>query len=199
MKEIVELIARVGELERRLAAVARHGTVHEVDAKKALVRLKLAESSDGGGGPFLSPWVPYSQIAGAFKHHTPPSVGQQMSILSPMGDWGQAVAHPFHWSNQNKSPSDKPDQHVFTVGNVKITHADNLVKMEVGKAVITATKDYLQFEHSGSLVRLEAGVVHTTAAKITHNGVVHDLVLIADQMAPAPPTSAVPPAFYTPS
>jgi phage baseplate assembly protein gpV len=109
----------VADLERRISALMRHGTVQEVDPAKALVRLSYGTGSDGQ--PFLSPWVPYAQIAGALKVHTPPSVGQQMTTVSPNGDFQQAVALPMHWSNQNESPSSAGDEHVLTFGGFTIT------------------------------------------------------------------------------
>ena len=39
MRELVELAARVAELERRFSGVLRHGTVAQVDPEKATLRL----------------------------------------------------------------------------------------------------------------------------------------------------------------
>lgn len=128
--ELVELASRVAELERRFSGTMRHGTVEEVDPAKQIVRLNFGESDDGK--PFLSPWIPYAQIAGALKVHTPPSKGQQFTLLSPTGDWQQAVAMPLTWSNQNPSPSQNGDENVLTFGNVRITVKDNLTEVKVG-------------------------------------------------------------------
>ena len=111
MREVVELAARIAELERRFSGVMRHGTVEEVDAAKQRIRLSFGKDVDGK--PFLSPWVPYAQIAGALKVHTPPSKGQQFTALSPNGDWQQAVALPMTWSDQNQSPSSNGDENVL--------------------------------------------------------------------------------------
>ena len=137
--ELVELASRVAELERRFAGMMRPGTVEEVDPKKQIVRLNFGDSDDGK--PFLSPWVPYAQIAGALKVHTPPSKGQQFTMLSPSGDWQQAVALPLTWSDQNQSPSDKGDEHVLTFGNVRITLKDNLTEVKVGDVTMKVTGD----------------------------------------------------------
>jgi hypothetical protein len=71
MRELAELVARVNELERRFASMLRHGTVEQVDPAKQLVRVRIGESDEDGGQPFIGPWVSYAQIAGALKVHTP--------------------------------------------------------------------------------------------------------------------------------
>ena len=95
IRELVELASRVAELERRFSGTLRHGTIEEVDAAKQIVRLNFGQDEDGK--PFLSPWVPYAQIAGALKVHTPPSKGQQFTVLSPvrgncMSFWMASIA-----------------------------------------------------------------------------------------------------------
>jgi phage baseplate assembly protein V len=183
MRELVELASRVADLERRFSGLVRHGTVEEVDPEKQIVRLKFGE--DKNGNPFMSPWVPYAQIAGALKVHTPPTKGQQMSTLSPSGDWMQAVALPMHWSDQNPSPSDKGDENVLTYGNVRATIKDNLTKVVVGACTIEETGQHLKvtlgnstFEITGSQVAVTVGgVSHVISAEgVTINGgmVTHD-------------------------
>jgi phage baseplate assembly protein gpV len=137
--ELVELASRVAELERRFSGLMRHGTVEEIDPAQQIMRLNFGEGEDSQ--PFLSPWVPYAQIAGALKVHTPPSKGQQFTLLSPTGDWQQAVALPLTWSNQNQSPSDKGDENVLTFGNVRITVKDNLTEVKVGDVTMKVTGD----------------------------------------------------------
>jgi len=112
IRELVELASRVAELERRFSGIMRHGTVEEVDPGKQIVRMNFGKDVDGE--PFLSPWVPYAQIAGALKVHTPPSKGQQFTMLSPTGDWQQAVALPMTWSDQNKQPPSTDDENIVT-------------------------------------------------------------------------------------
>ena len=96
VRELVELVSRVAELERRFAGVLRHGTVAEVDPERQRVRLDLGPAH-GAEGRFLSPWVPYAQFSGALRVHTPPTVGQQLTAMSPSGDFsagGGAASDP---------------------------------------------------------------------------------------------------------
>lgn len=143
MREFTELLGRVVELERRYANTIRHGTVEQVDAGKQRVRLRLGGSDDQ---PFIGPWVPYGQIAGALKVHTPPSVGQQMTMFSPAGDPRQAVAMPMTWSDQNASPSSAGDQHVLTFGSVRVDLAADSLKITIGGVAVTISGDGVTFE-----------------------------------------------------
>lgn len=155
MDEVVELVARVAELERRFAQTIVHGRVAEINTEEAWVRLDLGESS--AGGKFLSPKVPYGQIAGAQKYHNPPSVDQQMTMFAPGGDWQQAVAIPMTWSDENASPSTATDEHVMTFGDVTVTLKSDAVILTIGGTKWTLTADgYVQnggeIEHDGHLI-----------------------------------------------
>lgn len=168
MREVVELAARIAELERRFSGVMRHGTVEEVDAGKQRVRLKFGKDVDGR--PFLSPWVPYAQLAGALKVHAPPSRGQQFTALSPNGDWQQAVALPMTWSDQNKSPSSNGDENVLTYGNVKATIKDDLTQFHVGSTEFEITSGRVLIKLGGVTVEITGGGVSITGGRVEHNG-----------------------------
>jgi phage baseplate assembly protein V len=168
MREVVELAARIAELERRFSGVMRHGTVEEVDAGRQRVRLNFGK--DVEGKPFLSPWVPYAQISGALKVHTPPSKGQQFTALSPNGDWQQAVALPMTWSDQNKSPSSKGDENVLTYGNVTVTLKDGLCEVVVGAATLKLTSAAVTVKVGGVNVEVSDAGVAITGGKVTHDG-----------------------------
>jgi phage baseplate assembly protein gpV len=148
LHELVELVMRVNELERRFASAFRHGTVEQVDAEKHVVRIRIGEPEESSNGqPFLSPWVPYGQFAGALKVHTPPSVGQQMTMLNPTGDFRQAVAIPLTWSDANPSPSNSKDEHVLTFGDVRITLKSGSVAFKAGDHVMTVSASGTTFEN----------------------------------------------------
>ena len=164
MREIVELAARIAELERRFSGMMRHGTVEEVDTSRHRVRLKFG--TDVEGKPFLSPWIPYTQVAGALKIHVPPSVGQQFTLMAPAGDWQLAVAVPFTWSNQNAAPSESGEENVITFGDVRVTLKDGLLEVTTAGVTVALTSDGLaitggQFRHDGKNI----GSTHT------HSGV----------------------------
>lgn len=128
-KLFVDLFRRVAELERRADGMVKQGPVAEVDAAAGTVRIRLGGTDSE---PFLSPPIPYAQFAGALKVHTPPSVGQQMTVISGVGDFRQGLALPMTWSDQNAAPSDKGDENVVTFGDVRIELSGGGLKIMVG-------------------------------------------------------------------
>jgi phage baseplate assembly protein gpV len=51
-----------------------------------------------------------------------------MTLRSSTGDVEQGTLEPFHWSDDNQSPSEDGDQHVLTFGGVRIElSADGIV------------------------------------------------------------------------
>jgi phage baseplate assembly protein gpV len=178
---IAELSRRVSELERRHENGIRHGTVRQVDAKKGLVRLAIGKDADGTEQ--LSPWVRYAQHAGDYKFHNPPSVGQTLTLLSPAGDFAQAVALQLTWSDKNPSPSDKPDEHVITFGDLKITRRQKEMILEVGATKIHFRPDNVDALHvsvGNSYLRLEKNLITALTQHFKHSGdvVEHDGFLI---------------------
>lgn len=151
MRALAEVLARVAELERKVAGSARHGVVHEVDPAEGTVRLKIGEGPDG---PFLSPAIPYAQTMGAIKAHIPPSVGQAMTLIAPGGDWRQAVAIGLSASQANASPSGAGDQAVITFGSVTITMTGGGVTISAG----------------GTSVSITGAGLAVTGGQVTHNG-----------------------------
>lgn len=133
----------------------RPGKVAEVDAAKQLYRQEIGVDKDGN--PVKGPWVPYSQIAGGRKAHSPPSVGQQMMLISPDGDFSQAFGMPFTWSKENASPSTDPNADVDQRGEVKDTNDGKSRVISVG----------------GVTLKISAAGVAVTGGKVTHDG--HDI------------------------
>jgi phage baseplate assembly protein V len=138
MTEFERLIRRIEALERRMKGMLRQGTVAEVDPAAGTVRLKLGQ---GAEGEYLSAPIPYTQTAGAMKFHNPPSVGQQMSAISPDGDLRNAMAMPLGWSGENASPSGAGDAHVMTFGAVTITIGTGSVTLTCGGSTIAMTAE----------------------------------------------------------
>ncbi|MGV1352835.1 phage baseplate assembly protein V [Klebsiella pneumoniae] len=129
-----QLVMRVAELERRNDNTVRHGKVTDVDTKKWRARIEIGERD---GQPVKSAWVPYGQLAGEYKSHRPPTVGQQMTLFAPNGEIRQGVLLPFTWWEDNKAPSDKPDEHVTTYGKLKVVEKAESYELSVDKAKIT--------------------------------------------------------------
>lgn len=152
---MVETLARVQRLEHMVANFVRPGTVEEVVPGQS-VRVRMSEA-DGDQPPLVGAAIPYAQIAGAAKVHTPPSVGQQMMVISPSGDPRQAIAIPYWWSNANATPSTAGDEEVYTRGSTKITLRGDSVEALVAGAVIKIEASKITVEIGGEGFVIEGG------------------------------------------
>lgn len=132
--EIKRLFERIAQLEHIVHNQVRHGSVHEVDPKKQQCRVRFGGTDEE---PFLSPWVPYSQMAGAFKGHVPVSKGQNVTMFAPSGDWRQAVAVPMTFSNSNQSPGQTAEENVWTFGAVRVAINAGAFVVSVGGSTFT--------------------------------------------------------------
>lgn len=151
MRPILELYQRLAALEHRFAGLMRHGTVEEVNTSEGWVRLNIGPGTEGG--PLLGPKIPYAQMAGGLKVHAPPSVGQQMTLISPAGDIRQAIALPMTWSENNQSPGSEADP-VLTFGDVRIDLSEGALSVSIGGVSLTISGGGLtinggRVEHDG--------------------------------------------------
>lgn len=125
INRIVELERMVAELSRRARNRKRTGTISEVDNAKGLARVKIMD----GEKPYLSPWVPWKEVsAGGTSSHIPPTVGQQVDIVSESGDLTDGVIDFSTHSNANPRPHDGPEA-VVVHGGTRITIGDGAVKI----------------------------------------------------------------------
>lgn len=175
IRELVELAARIAELERRFSGMMRHGTVAEVDTETQRIRLDFG-LAHGTEGRFLSPWIPYAQFSGALRVHTPPTVGQQFTAMSPNGDFQQAVAVPLTHSNANPSPSMASDQNVVRFGAVTVTLAQDSLEIAVGS---------VRFKVDGTNVEITCGQVRHNGTNIGDSHI-HSGVLSGPSVTGAP-------------
>lgn len=132
LEDMTQIVARMSEIERRNDHMMRPGKVTDVDPKKQLARIEIGERD---GTPLKTAWVPYAQLAGGYKSHRPPTVGQQMMMFAPNGEGRQALLVPMTWSNENQSPSDKGDEHVTTYGDMKIVEKADSRTVSMGENV----------------------------------------------------------------
>ena len=130
MRELAAVHASVAREEARGANSLRPGVVTHVDVSNPAaprVRLRLGGTE---AEPFLSPWVPFGQSAGALKLHSP----QQMVLHAPSGVWEQGYAQPLGFSQAQPSPSSSADEHVLTFGEVRIELGLDRLEFQVGPA-----------------------------------------------------------------
>ena len=137
-RAIVGIWGGLDEIRNNMDQSKIHGPVCDVDAKKQLCRIVVGLDADGK--EVKSPWLPYNQIAGTRKVHSPPSKGQTMTMFSPSGDHDQAVAVPYTFSEKNPSPSEDPDADVEVRGRTRKTQKDASYTEEVDGMTRTVTK-----------------------------------------------------------
>lgn len=169
LRAVTELQQRIGDIDRRMDSTMRHGKVTDVDTKKQLARIEIGEND---GKPLKSAWIPYGQVAGAYKSHSPPSKGQQMTLLAPNGEVRQGILMPMTWSDDNKSPSDKEDEYVDTFGKLKIVKKGDSYDLEVDGAKISMTKDKVTTSIGNSKVEQTADGITITGTTIVLDGTV---------------------------
>ena len=105
----------------------------KVDLKKGLARVKFEERD---GAPYLGPWMPWKEVAsGGIKTHIPPTVGEQVDVLSESGDLADGVIDMSTPSNENPRPHDGPEA-VITKGDVRIEIADDLTTVRSPAVVV---------------------------------------------------------------
>lgn len=131
--QIAELYRMEAERTRRDRNRKRTGVVAEVDNAKGLARVKMSAQD---GKDFLSGWLPWKEIAsGGIKSHIPPTVGEQVNVVSESGDLTDAEIDMSVPSNANKRPHDGPEA-VITKGASRITIGDGTMDI-IAKLTIT--------------------------------------------------------------
>ena len=131
---IADLYHRIAELERRLQNQRRTGTIESVDAAKGTARVRLNEDKDGK--PYLTAEIPWKMPAmGATKINIPPSVGQQVDVVSENGDMTDAVIDNAVRSNANALPAAEPGQTVIETGSTRFFLSPGECRIKAAKIV----------------------------------------------------------------
>lgn len=89
----------ISELNRKLANIIRIGLVKEIDYEKARVRVKVGE--------FLTDWLPW--ITYRAESWSPPSIDEQVIVLSPCGELSLGVVLPAIYQEKYPPPENKKE------------------------------------------------------------------------------------------
>lgn len=115
------------ELLRLITNLIRIGTIEEIDIEQARVRIKSGENLTG--------WLPWiTSRAGTTKNWNPPTVGEQIILLSPSGDLAQAFVLGSLNSDENPAPKNSADlYHVAMPDGTFLTynHVEHLLLIDV--------------------------------------------------------------------
>lgn len=147
------------DLQRRLENIVRTGTVEAVDLSNAAApRIRVRD------GVLLTAWLPFGTAnAGSTRTWNPPSVGEQVVMLSPSGDLAAAVVVCGLFCAANPAPSTNPNEHITTFPDgARMKYND-----KTGALVFEGMKTVL-FKASASIT-LDAPQV-TATDKLTSNG-----------------------------
>lgn len=140
----------VAELLRLINNLIRLGTVAEVDYATARLRVQIGE--------LLTAWLPWLELrAGTTRTWSPPTVGEQVLVLSPGGDLAAAIVIAGIYQQAHPAPSSDPSV--------------------IGKWLPDGTR--VEYDHSahtltvrcvGDVAVHAAGKVTVAAESIHHNG-----------------------------
>ncbi|MEQ4541139.1 MAG: phage baseplate assembly protein V [Billgrantia sp.] len=140
----------VAELLRLINNLIRLGTIAEVDHATARVRVKAGE--------LLTAWLPWLEArAGTTRTWSPPTVGEQVVLLSPGGDLAAAVVLTGIYQEAHPAPNSSP--------NVIGRWLPDGTRIEYDHEAKTLTIDCVGAVHVKA-----AGKVTVDAESIHHNG-----------------------------
>lgn len=153
----------LAEAFRLINNLVRIGTISEVDHEAARARVQAGDNLTG--------WQKWLTLrAGTTQEWNPPTVGEQVVLISPAGDLAQSVILVGLFTNN--APSSSADEHkrvypdgaVITYDHVK----KELVASLPGKANINITGD-ATVNIGGDATTAVAGICKLNAEKIHHN------------------------------
>jgi phage baseplate assembly protein gpV len=128
--QIVAIIFRIAELERRNRNRRRKGKISEVSDDGSKYRVKLSEQGDK---PFLTPWIKARTLAaGGVKVDVRYSVGEQVDVVSENGDMTDAQIDFSTYSDDN------PRENIDSAFHIKI--GDTVIEASAGEAKVTSAK-----------------------------------------------------------
>jgi len=147
------------ELERRLDNLIRLGTVAEVDHAHALCRVQT--------GGILTTWLPWAPLrAGNTRTWCPPTVGEQVIVLSPSGEPGAGIVLTAVYTAAHDQPSNSPDDHVrlWPDGAIeRYNHAKSTYSLDV------PVSGLIKIQIGPSSIEMDSNGVRVTAPRIDLN------------------------------
>jgi hypothetical protein len=155
LDQIVEIQRRLADLERRSRNRRRTGTVTEVDHQKGLARVKLSDKPK----PYITPWMPWQEIAaGGIKTHIPPTVGEQVDVISENGELTDAVIDMSTPSDKNPRPHNGPEL-VIVRGEARIEMTDTFVRAKFKESRFVASDEVAKIRKKDTWVVVADGAI----------------------------------------
>ena len=170
----MQTIAMNAEHQRRLHNIATIGTVIDIDADAALMRLAVGENE--------TDWVNIPSIAaGSISVWRCPSIGEQYLLVSPSGELANAIPVISLYSEHNPSPSTDPNEIRIRYNDTDFCSIDvvnSQLTMHVSQITNQAATSIVWDTPSATLTgdlqvngSIDCGKSITAAEEVTANGI----------------------------
>lgn len=152
--QLTRVMATAEDAQRRLFNVVRFAKVSQVDHKNYRIKAIYAKKPDGS--PVETPWIRWSTRSGKIKEWSPPSIGEQIMMISPSGNIGvSSWGAPGGFSNSNKQNHDQDGEWKLSVGGTSITVKDGQIKMNTKNLRVETPGGTVEFDNSNSSITTE--------------------------------------------
>ena len=172
MADVARIIARmqgqIAEDRRRQANMIRSGRVVDVDPANQRVKVDIGDDDNA----LPTPWIRWTERAGARKTWNPPSKGELMTVLSPAGEIDEkSLAVHGGFTDENTAPSGNGDTAVFTLGSVTVTVIAGGATIQVDGVSVEITGSGETMQVGGVSVEITKSGMAITGGTVTHNGI----------------------------
>ena len=116
------------EAMRRIDRLATVATVTQLNAAKALAKVRFGDNAESDWLPFLAAG------AGAVRVWMPPTVGTQVLVICPSGDTVSGVILQALYSNDAPAPSGDAAEVKLTMPGISITMSNGIANIELTTA-----------------------------------------------------------------
>ena len=170
----MQTIAMNAEHQRRIHNIATIGTVIEIDADAALMRLAVGDNE--------TDWLSIPTIAaGMVSVWRCPTIGEQYLLVSPSGELANAIPVISLYSDRNPSPSTDPNEIRIRYNDTdfcSIDVANSQLTMHVSQITNQAATSIVWDTPSATLTgdlqvngSIDCGKSITAAEEVTANGI----------------------------
>ena len=170
----MQTIAMNAEHQRRLHNIATIGTVIEIDADAALMRLAVGDNQ--------TDWLSIPTIAaGMVSVWRCPTIGEQYLLVSPSGELANAIPVISLYSDRNPSPSTDPNEIRIRYNDTDFCSIDvvnSQLTMHVSQITNQAATNIVWDTPSATLTgdlqvngSIDCGKSITAAEEVTANGI----------------------------
>ena len=170
----MQTIAMNAEHQRRLHNIATIGTVIEIDADAALMRLAVGDNE--------TDWLSIPTIAaGMVSVWRCPTIGEQYLLVSPSGELANAIPVISLYSDHNPSPSTDPNEIRIRYNDTDFCSIDvvnSQLTMHVSQITNQAATNIVWDTPSATLTgdlqvngSIDCGKSITAAEEVTANGI----------------------------